>query len=243
MEAKNFENLIKEIEKKKVIANSELPTDPRTFTTKLGHIKRAKEDLKQLFLDYRKAVQNKALFILVKGNQSESFVNIAQDEFECFGVEGEEIFEKIIEPINERYYDNQQSSPALFDLMMSSFNDICDDIGILGYPAVLFESKYLKRLRSKEDLLELTKKAFSEKVGTDLVGLYATDVVARKAVNSGYKGQTIPIVIHSKDKELIDDLEKSLKNINPNVFKISVTKKQNDKLVKEKLLAIREKVK
>lgn len=243
MQAQSFENLIKEIEKKKVIANSDLPTDPRTYTTKLGHIKRAKEDLKQLFLDYRKAVQARALFILVKGGQAESFVNIAQKEFECFSVQGDELFEKIIEPINERYYDNQQSSPALFDLMMSSFNDICDDIGILGYPAVLFESKYLKRLKSKEDLLDLTKRAFNDNVGSDLVGLYATDVVARKAVNDGYKGKTIPIIIHSKDKGLIDDLDKSLKNINPNVFKLSITKKQNEKLVKEKLLSIREKVK
>jgi hypothetical protein len=243
MQIKNFEELINTIEKKKIIANSELPTDPRTYTTKLGHIKRAKEDLKQLFMDYRNAVKQNALFILASGSQQESFVEIAETEFDCFTVEADEIFKKIIEPISHRYYDNQQSSPALFDLMMSSFNDICDDIGILGYPAVLFESKYLKRLKSQDDLLQLTKKAFGDKVGNELVGLYAAHTVANKAIKKGYKGKTIPIIINSKDKNLISNLEASLKNINPNVFKLSITKKQSEETVKEKLLKIKEKVK
>lgn len=241
---RSFEALIKDIEKNKVVAAMEIgDADPRTYTTKLGHIKRAKQNLEDLFLDYRKEVMNRAVFILTKGAQADSFIEIATSEYGCFSVNGDALFEDIISRVDKRYYENMTSSPALFDLLMSSFNDVCDDIGIIGYPAVLFDSKYKRRLKSKEDLLQLTKEAFNEKVGSDLVGLYAIDKASREAVNQGYNGTTIPIIISSNDKELIGELSKSLKSITGNVFEISTTKKQTQKSVEEKLVKIKEKIK
>jgi len=176
------------------------------------------------------------VFILTKGAQSESFIDVATGEdFGCFEVEADILYNQILLKVDKRYYDNQTSSPALFDILMSSFNDVCDDIGIVGYPAVLFDKKYSRRLKTKDDLLQLTKEAFNDKVGSDLVGLYAIDKVARKAVNEGYEGTTIPIIIHSKDSKLIDELEVSLKNINQKVFKISTTKKQTAEDVEKHL--------
>lgn len=241
----SFESLIAEIEKNRKLANEVIPedVDPRTLTTKIGHIKRAKENLKDLFLDYRNHVKENAVFILLKGKQSDSFINVATSEYGCFSVGADELYEAIISQINRRHYTKQTSSPALFDMFMSVFNNICDDIGIIGYPAVLFEAKYRRMLESKEDILALVKEAFNDKVGSDLVGLYAIDKVARKAVNEGYSGTTIPIIISTEDKGLIDELEKSLRNINPNVFLVSTNKKQNTKSVEEKLVEIRSKIK
>ena len=238
---RSFEALMKEINKNRTLANMVLENpDPRTYTTKLGHQKRAKQNLEELYLEYRKEVMSRAVFILTKGSQSQSFVDVAtSDEFGCFEVDAEKLYEEIASKVNKRYYDNQVSSPALFDLFMSSFNDICDDIGIVGYPAVLFESKYKRRLKNKEDLINLIKEAFNDKVGSDLVGLYAIDKVSRKAINEGYGGKTIPIIIHTTDKSLTDTLEKTLKNINRNVFKVVTSKKQNTKLVGEKLVKIK----
>lgn len=241
---RSFETLLEDIKKNQEIANLKIENpDPRTYTTKLGHIKRAKENLKSLFLDYRKAVMNRAVFILTKGSQSQSFVDVATQEYGCFDVDAEALYEAIISQVNERYYQNQTSSPALFDLLMSSFNDVCDQVGIIGYPAVLFEAKYRCQLKSKEDLLKLTKEAFNDKVGSKLVGLYAVDVAARKAVEQGYDGKTIPIIIQTPDKDLIKSLSSSLKTITPNVFTVSTTKKQSQKLVEEKLLKIKESIK
>ena len=141
--------------------------------------------------------------------------------------------------VDKRHYSDQSSSPAIFDLLMSSFNDICDDIGILGYNAVYFESKFKRRLQNKADLIQLTKEAFNEKVGSELVGLYAVDKVSREAVNKEYDGITIPIIINTEDKDLLKELETSLLNINKNVFSFNITKKQNVKLVEEKLLKIK----
>jgi len=243
--SKSFDALLKEIEKNKEIASMSLDNpDPRTYTTKLGHVKRAKENLKELFLQYRKEVSNRAVFILTKGANSDSFVNIATgDDFGCFSVNAEALYEEIASKISSRYYEDQPSSPALFDLLMSSFNDICDEIGIIGYPAVLFDAKYKRRLKTKDDLVNLIKDAFNDKVGSDLVGLYAIDKVARKALEKGYDGKTIPIIITTKDKELVNDLDKTLKNLTKSVFKISTSKEQTQETVEESLLKIRENLK
>ena len=242
---RSFDTLIKEIEKNKVIANTDITKniDPRTYTTKLGHVKRAKQNLEDLFLEYRKEAMKRAVFILAKGSQSKSFVDIAKSEYGCFSVGADEIYEEIISKVNERYYDDQTSSPALFDILMSSFNDICDEVGIIGYPAVLFESKYKRRLKNKKDLLKLTKEAFNDKVGSELVGIYAVDKASQEAVNEGYNGKTIPIIITSKDNSLMKELSSGLKKLNSNVFEVNITKKQNQKLVEEKLLKIKEQIK
>jgi len=242
---RSFEALIKDINKNRLAANADISdSDPRTYTTKLGKKKRAKQNLDDLYLEYREQVKNRAVFILTKGAQSESFIDVATGEdFGCFEVEADILYNQILLKVDKRYYDDQTSSPALFDLLMSSFNDICNDIGIISYPAVLFEKKYSRRLKNKEDLLQLTKEAFNDKVGSDLVGLYAIDKVARKAVNEGYEGTTIPIIIHSSDKKLIDELEKSLTNINKNVFKVSASKKFTAEGVGKQLVKIKNSLK
>jgi len=239
-----LEDLIGEIKKNKEVANRKIEEmNPQVYTTQLGKIKRAKENLKELFVEYRNEVRTNSVFILTKGKQSESFIDIATGEgYGCFEVNADSLYEDIASKVNKRYYDNQTSSPAVFDILMSSFNEICDDIGIIGYPAVLFESKYKRRLKSKEDLIKLTKEAFNDKVGSELVGLYAINKVTEQAVNKDYDGKSIPIIVHSSDSKLLDTLEGSLKSLSRNVFKISTTKKQTVKTVEEELLKITKKI-
>lgn len=239
-----LESLIEEIKKNKKLANKKIEeVNPQVYTTQLGKIKRAKENLKSLFIEYRKEVGLNSVFILAKGKASSSFLEIAtSDDYGCFGVSADDVYEDIASKVDPRYYDDQTSSPAVFDILMSSFNDICDDVGIIGYPAVLFESKYKKRLKSKQDLINLTKEAFNDKVGSELVGLYAINKVSEEAVNKDYDGKSIPIIIHSKDNKLLDALSSTLKNVSRNVFKISTTKKYTTKSVEEELLKLRNKI-
>ena len=224
---RSFESLIKEIEINKLKAEEEIPmdADPRTLTTRIGQKKRAKQNLEDLFLEYRKHVGLNSVFILTKGKQSESFRKIAGEE------------------IDPRNYTNVTAGPGLFDMFMSIFNDVCDQIGIVGYPAILFESKYQRKLEGREDLVKLIKEAFNDKVGSEIVGLYAVDLVAKKAIKEGYSGTTIPVILHTEDKGLTDELEKSLKSLTNNVFLVSTTKKQTAKLVEEKLVKIKESLK
>lgn len=242
---KNFKELSEEIRKNKSVASLDprIQADPRTYTTKVGIVRRAKENLVELFLEYRKLVMSKAVFILANGSKSDTFIEVAKKEYGCFSVPVDEVYEKIVSAVHPRNYQNTTASASIFDILMSSFNDVCDDIGIIGYPAVLFEMKYRRNLKTKQDLIDLTKEAFNDKVGSELVGLFAVDKVSRKAISEDYDGSTIPIILYSDDKKLMKELESTLKNINTNVFTLNITKKQTKELVEEKLLNIRTQIK
>ena len=241
----SFESLIKDIQKNREAAMVVIPedADARTLTTRIGLKKRAQQNLEDLFLDYRNHVTSNSVFILPKGKQSDKFVELATEEFSCFDISGDELYNIIADGVDKRYYDNQVSSPALFDIFMGVFNDICNTIGIVGYPVVLFDSKYSRRLTSREDLVNLIKEAFNGTVGSELAGIYAVDKVARKAIEKGYSGTTIPIVIHTEDKALSDSLAVSLKKLSPNVFQVPATKKQESKTVQDVLVKIKKQLK
>lgn len=241
----SFESLIKDIQKNRELAMAEIPedADARTLTTRIGHKKRAKQNLEDLFLDYRNHVRDNSIFILPKGKSTPSFIKIATEDYGCFEVSADALYNVIADGVDKRYYENQVSSPSLFDIFMGVFNDVCNQIGIIGYPIITFEAKYSRRLTNREELVNLIKEAFNDKVGSDLAGLFAVDMVARKAIEDGYSGTTIPIILHTEDKDFIDMLSSSLKGISPNVFSISTTKKQDAKSVEDNLVKIKKSLK
>ena len=134
-------------------------------------------------------------------------------------------YEGLISEVHERLYTNATASPALFDILGSTFEQRALDIGIIGYPALIFESKYKKVLKNKEDLLALSKRAFNEKVGVEVLGLDAIEKISKIAVNHEDKERKVlkkfPIVMITKDESLVKDLAKGLKSVTNNVFIIS----------------------
>jgi hypothetical protein len=238
---RELNEIIEQMEINKTIANTVVDSiDHRTYAVKMGKIKRAKENLNELFLEYRDSIKNKSIFILPKGTCVSSFIKIATTtEMGCFSVSADEIYDRIASEVHERYYTDIESSPTLFDIMMAIFNNMCTDLGIVSYPMITFESKYRRRLTNKEDLLQLIKDAFNDKVGVELVGLYAINKVAKQAIDTNYRGKLVPIILHTDDKGLINILEKDLKNFSRNVFALKINAAQSDKTVEEKLVQIR----
>ena len=221
----SLKSLVETIEKKKALANSEPGEDPRNFAAKKGKIQRAKLDLEQLYMDYRKEVQDRALFIIVSGTQAEKFAKIAEEEFYCYQMDSDSFYEDLVSEVHERLYTNQPASPALFDILGGTFERRALGIGIIGYPALIFESKYKKMLKGKEDLLALAKKAFNEKVGPEILGLDAIEKISQIAINSEDEDKKVlrkfPIVMVTKDESLVKDLAKGLKFISNSVFIIT----------------------
>ncbi len=251
---KSFKEIIEEIEEKKEIAGRDAGTDPKSRVVRLGKIKRAKEDLKELYLEYRQHIQSKAAFIICTGSTCAKFDSIAEGVWGCFSVDPEEFYEDITCEVDKRHYTNQISSRALFDLVGSAIEEKAHQVGIIGYPALIFENKYKKLLHNKEEMLAVVKQAFNDKVGAEVVGLDAIEKVARKAVNEGFIGKTAPIVLIAKDEKLAKSLHKDLKKISRNVFIISsgkvseeiktisldYLKTLNDDKVKDSLVKIKE---
>ena len=234
---RNLESIVKTIQETKKVAEKKFHEAPASAQTAVrGQIQRAKLDLEQLYRDYRKALQNRVIFILVTGSQTDKFVQMAENDFECFSVDAESFYSNILDQVPTRYF-NQTSSPALFEYFAAKFEDRALDIEIVGYPPLLFEQKYKKQLKGRDDVHELMKRAFNEKVGGEVVGLDAIDRVAEKAVNSEFSGKMCPIILHTKDPQLVRELEKDIKRaVTSNVFVVTTGAKV-DKLVKDVALS------
>lgn len=218
----SIEELVKVIDKKKVIAALDAGDNPANFTTKKGKIKRAKEDLKELYLEYRKEIQDRALFIIATGTQAQKLADIAEKEFFCYQLNSDGFYNSLVDGVNERLYTNAPASRALFDLIGSEFEERAADIGVIGYKALIFESKYKKVLTGREDALALIKTAFNDKVGSEMLGLDAIEKVTKQAINSEDAEKKVltkfPIVMVTEDESLVKELAKGLRYITGNVF-------------------------
>ena len=106
----------------------------------------------------------------------------------------------------------------MFNLINDKFEELAVDLGIQSYPMMRFESKYKKILKDKKDLIDLTKKAFNEKVGGEVVGLYALHKVVPEAASTGFSGKIVPVILHCEDESLVLNLESDLKKMFSHVF-------------------------
>lgn len=243
-----IKEILDKIKEKKALAETSIDeiADHRTRNVKIGHIKRAKEDLKDLYREYRKALQEKAVFIVVTGSSSKKFAESASKDYDCFSIDADSFYEGLIENVNKQLYNERPASPQLFDIIMSNFNYRALEIDIIGYRMLIFESKYKRKLKDKDDFLKLTKQAFNEKIGSEVVGLDATDRVAHEAVNRNYEGgKIVPIILHTKDESLAKDLikgsgdSKGLSEISTNVFLITAGKTKDEKLKENALISVK----
>jgi hypothetical protein len=244
----DLEKLLKTIKEKGELAKQvpEQGAHPQTFTTRFGKIKRAKNDLIELYFQYRNEIQKRALFVVLDGKKgnSDKFAEIAESEFDCFVSDSEEIFQEIVSGVHKAYYKNIVSSPGLFDVLMGSFNEIANRVGIIEYPMVLFDKKYLRNLKTEKDVLDLAKEAFIDKLGGELIGVYAIDKAATQGIKKEYDGNIAPILIKANDKKIVDKLNKDLLSLNRNTFTINLDGEEvNSSLVENKLLEIRNKLK
>lgn len=235
-----IEEIVSEIQKNKDIADTEKGIveldNPHTQRIRLGHVKKAKENLEQLYRDYRKSIQRRSVFIVVTGKQGSDFAKIAQEEFECFSVDADSFYKDIINTIPEVLWKDKTTSPALFDYFMAKFEDRATVIEIIGFPALIFDAKYKKVLKTEEDLLSVLKEAFNEKVGSEVVAYDAIDKAAEKAVEKGYTGKLAAITLHSNDPKLVKDFIKNFGIVTKNIF-IVTTGTKVDKEIKTKATA------
>jgi len=230
----SLESLVKTISEKKALIGSKKEVmeldNPHVVRTRLGHINRAQEDLKDLYREYRSELQSRAAFILVIGSKAGEFAAEAETGFGCFSLDADTFYKDILEQVPAQLYTNRASTPGLFDHFAARFESRALDIEIIGYQPLFFDTKYNKMLTGKEDALALIKEAFNDRVGSEVVGLDAIDRVASRAVNENFSGSTVPIVLFSQDESLIGDLSKNLTKLTGNVFVVTAGTKVNKNL-------------
>lgn len=218
----SLENVLKKIEEEKVVAETDLNTvDPRVYPYKKGQVDRARENLEELYIEYKNELLKNALFILVTGDKSDQFSQIAEEKFNCFSVDGEGFYREIVDVLSPDLYFQKNLNASVFDIVSNVLEDKVKNLDIVSYNSLLFNSKYSKFVNSKSEMVDIVKNAINDNIGSEIIGYDALERVTRDAVNKGYKSRIVPIIIHSKDEDFISELSGNLKKLNSRIRVVS----------------------
>jgi hypothetical protein len=198
---------------------------------RLGNIMQAKEQLRILGQEYRKALISRAAFTIVTGTQAEKFAKLAESEFSCFAVNVEDFFNEVTAKVPSALYQGVSSSQNLFEHIAAAIEDKARALDIESYPALIFESKFKKMLNGKEEMVQLAKVAINDKIGGEIVGLDALNKITQKVIDSGLSGKVIPVVLVAEDASVVEELSKGLKrSLSRNTFIVSTGTKVDKKI-------------
>jgi len=215
--------ILKDIEKNKAMAATELETvEWNVKATVEGQVRRAKENLKSLFFDYKNALKSRVIFIMVNGKGNKKFAEVASANYSGISYDANDFYSEIVDQVDTANYIGRPLSNSTVDILSAVLEEKALEVGISGYPALLYKEKYATLLNSKEDLLGAFKKMLNEEVGGEFVGLSLLDQAATQAAKSGFSGTVLPIVIYSQDNDLLSDLSRDFnKMLTPNVFTVT----------------------
>jgi hypothetical protein len=211
----SLNKIVEDIKKNKVLAEEQIDedSDPRTLRGRLGRKNSAKEKLKLLYRDYKKTLVNKMAMLLVTGNKAEEFCEIAQAEGNMFLALADNLYEDISSRIPEPVIKRGMKTAAIIDILGRHLEDKATELDIASYPAIVYKSKYDKKVENSKDMLELTKILVNSEVGSELVGYDVLEQVSRQAVNDMFDGKILPVVVLLKDDSIVNDVIEGLKKI------------------------------
>ena len=217
----------------KTLAESSAGENPANYNTKLGRINRAKHDLNEAFLEYRKVAGNNSVLIITTGDSVADFTKTAKEECGCFTHNLNEMFEALTEAIPVETYRNRAAGPIIYDTININMDLIAEKIGLEGVPYMHFTSKENYILKDRADLVTMAKNAvFKLEDGAIVPVFYTIDKVAEQSIAAGYVGSSLPIVMHTEDSETAMKIFTAAKAIANNVFLVVAGKTSNKELVK-----------
>ena len=225
----SLEQILGKINEEKVVAEMDLDTvSAKALPYKKGQVESAKSRLEGLYIDYKNELLKKAIFILVTGDESSQFAEIAKEEYKCFSVDGKILFKEIVSELNPDLYVDKVINASIFDVIGNILEDKMKRLDIISYNSLIFNSKYGRTVKTKGDMIDVVKEAVSEIVGGEVIGLDALERITLDAVNSNYKSGIVPILIHSNDEQFIIDISDSLRKLNPRVVRIGAGRLEKD---------------
>lgn len=207
--------IVDDIKKNKALAEEQIDenSDPRTLKSRIGRKNSAKEKLKLLYRDYKKTLVNKVALLLVTGNKAEEFCEVAQTEGNMFLAIADNLYEDLSSRIPEAVIKRGMKTAAIIDILGRHLEDKANELDVASYPALVYKSKYDKKIENSGDMLELTKTLINSEVGSDLVGLDVLEQVSRQAVNDMFDGKILPVVVLLKDNSIAEEVVEGLKRI------------------------------
>lgn len=226
--------IIQQIREQQSLLKKEIIPDPRTMATQLGNLKRAEDTINHLFIDLRSEVQKNLVLILATGKNSSQFASIAEESFACLSFKAESVYERLAQNIHESFL-GKPASPSIVDIAMGNMSDLSHEIGILGYNMPMFKSTDAVQLNTQKDVQKLIQNIFVRDVGAELVALMAVHDAAKKIVDTDFEGKRVPVILHTKDKELVEAIAKDSTRLTNKIFLVNCSKEQTAETVEEKL--------
>lgn len=254
----SIQSLMQTIEETKALATENVePGDfPATFPARMGRKRSAEVKLRDLMLQYRKELLGRAVFILSTGTGHKKFAGVAK-EFDCFTYSVDSFYEGLVDRMDPSFYNGKQGLTSFVDVLSRILEDVAYEIDIASYPALVYDSKMATTVDTKAKAVEFAKKIINEKVGSEIALYHALDSISKEAVNKGFKGNILPLVLYTKDVDLADTLLKDSKVARLRAFKVvsgvsskkdgenavcNIHKKIDNKAVGEALTKIRESI-
>lgn len=211
--------VLEEIKQYQVYADEDVDSGPsETMSGRRGRKMQAQESIKRLKRDYGKDLMASSLFILISGANRDAFTSTAIENFGCFAADPEGFYRELADSVAPVLYENKMPSSSMFDVLGRHLEDKALEMDIVGYPQLLFRQQYLQNITSKESFVSLVKTAINEQVGGEVAGIHAVRAIVDSAIARSHSARVTPIVMGTKDDQLVVELFHSLKRLTPNVF-------------------------
>jgi hypothetical protein len=213
--------VLEEIKKIQPVALEDVDSGPmETLNARRGRKRNAQLELKRLREEYAQHLLRGAVFILVTGSVREEFVTLATSnkDYGVFSADPEFFYQDLANRVAPALYQGKSTVANLFDVLGRHLEDKALELGVLEYPQLRFKSEYSRVIKSKEDFVELIKRAINEQVGGEFVGVQTIRSIASEAIDTSHNASITPILLSTQDEKLALDLVAALERITPRVF-------------------------
>lgn len=215
----SLSEILKEIKKVKPLAEENVDEGPaETLAGRRGRKNQSIESLKRLKVLYKNTLRETAAFILVVGDKRDDFTKTATEHYKCFSSDPDFFYSDLIDRIPNFSYLGKENIVNIFDILGRHLEDKALELDIIGYPQLIFRQEYHKHISSRQDLLDLVKKAVTEQVGGELVGIQAVKNLTDVAIERNNAAQFTPILLPSGDEKFALTIAKDLERISRKSF-------------------------
>lgn len=221
----SLSKILEQIKVQKPLAEENINEGPReTYSGREGRKRNAINQMKDLKEKYIEELRTSAVFVLVTGSSKDEFAETAKNEFKCFTADPEGFYKDLADRLPPALYSQKTPAANLFDIMGRHLEDKANELKIIGYPQLIFHSKYQKACNGKEDFKNLIKEAINDQVGSEITGLHVIRSIADEAIDAGHGGKLTPIVLATDDEKLALDLKSTLGRIGSRAYLVAAGK-------------------
>lgn len=210
-----------------VIKNTKIQpgSHPLTVVAKEGVIRKAKNDILNLERNYFEFVRPNILNILFSGEYSASFVETAQQEFDCVSFDIESLMNDLCD-VPEMFWLNRTVEFDAIDRINIKLESIAIDANIQSMPMLVFDQKLKYQIKSQEEFVQLVKKYISQQIGGEFFALAAILKLTPILIETKRIENNIPVILYSSknDEELMADIYKNIGILFKNSFAVSCGK-------------------